>query len=76
MSVHGVTPDGHWRLARVRESWVRPGDLVVLETGFRHGFWGSHTTVSYQYVIDYYRNNLEMFWIRMISLINISFLCV
>ena len=35
MSVHGVTPDGHWRLASVRESWVRAGDFVVLETGFR-----------------------------------------
>jgi hypothetical protein len=49
MSVHGVTPDGHWRLARVREPWVPPGDFVVLVTGFRssrHGFFSGSTVLQ------------------------------
>ena len=31
VSVHGLTPYGHGRLAGVRDSWDRPGDFVVLD---------------------------------------------
>ena len=55
MSVHGVAPDGHWRLARVRESWVPPGDFVVLEagsSGSQHGFISGSTVLGAKVVCD------------------------
>ena len=31
VSVHGLTPNGHWRLAGVRDAWARPRDFAVLD---------------------------------------------
>ena len=37
VSVHGLTPYGHGRLAGVRDSWDRPGNFVVLDGTVQYG---------------------------------------
>jgi hypothetical protein len=32
VSVHGLTPNGHWRLAGVRDAWACPRDFALLDS--------------------------------------------